>query len=56
LEGEAVLVGVQDHMELWRPESWEAYAAQRRDRYDQLAEAAFGPAVSTGEGTTPQAS
>lgn len=41
LGGEAVLLGVQDHLEVWQPEAWEAYAAQRRDRYDQLAEAAF---------------
>jgi len=49
LESEAVLLGVQDHLELWRPDSWDAYAAQRRDRYDQLAEAAFDPAVAPSE-------
>jgi MraZ protein len=49
LDGEAVLLGVQDHLELWRPEFWEEYAAQRRDRYDQLAEAAFGAAAVSNE-------
>ena len=44
LEGEAVLLGVQDHLELWRPDAWQLYADQRRDHYDQLAEAAFGAA------------
>jgi MraZ protein len=38
---EAVLVGVQDHLELWERSRWEAYVAQRQSQYDQIAEAAF---------------
>ena len=38
---EAVLVGVLDHLELWERSRWEQYVAQRRDQYDQIAEAAF---------------
>jgi len=41
LAKEAVLVGVQDHLELWERGRWEQYVAQRQDQYDQIAEAAF---------------
>jgi len=42
LDGEVVLLGVQDHVELWNRSAWEQYSDERRDRYDQIAEAAFG--------------
>jgi transcriptional regulator MraZ len=42
LNGEVVLLGVQDHVELWNRGAWEQYSTERRDRYDQIAEAAFG--------------
>jgi MraZ protein len=38
---EAVLVGVQDHLELWDRERWTAYVAQRQNQFDELAERAF---------------
>ncbi|HEX3998593.1 MAG TPA: division/cell wall cluster transcriptional repressor MraZ [Pirellulales bacterium] len=38
---EAVLLGVQDHMELWDKKHWEEYLAKRQQRFDQIAEAAF---------------
>jgi transcriptional regulator MraZ len=41
LEGEVVLLGVQDHVELWNHAAWQQYEAERRVRYDQIAEAAF---------------
>jgi MraZ protein len=41
LSREAVLLGVQDHLELWDRGRWEAYLAERQARYDQIAEAAF---------------
>jgi MraZ protein len=41
LESGIVLLGVQDRMEVWRPDAWTAYADERRERYDQIAEAAF---------------
>ncbi len=39
---EAVLLGVQDHLELWAADRWRAYAAEMQTRYDEIAEAAFG--------------
>jgi MraZ protein len=53
LAGEVVLIGVQDHLEVWRPASWEAYAAERRHRYDQIAEAALGSALPSPAGPRP---
>ena len=42
LSKDAVLLGVQDHLELWDRQQWEAYFAEQAPRYDQIAEAAFG--------------
>lgn len=47
LAHEAVLVGVQDHLELWDKQRWDQYLGQRRDQYDQLAERAFGNSASS---------
>jgi MraZ protein len=44
LTHEAVLIGVQDHLELWDKERWEQYLGNRREHFDQLAEKAFGQA------------
>ncbi len=38
---EAVLIGVMDHLEIWNRERWERYLAERQNRYDEIAEAAF---------------
>lgn len=46
LRKEAVLVGVQDHLELWERRRWEQYVAQRQSQFDQIAEAAFDRPVS----------
>ena len=44
LEKEVVLLGVQDHLELWAVERWESYLAEKQTHYDEIAEAAFrGP-------------
>ena len=44
LHKEVVLLGVQDHLELWGADRWEAYLEDRQGRYDEIAEAAFdGP-------------
>jgi MraZ protein len=40
---EAVLLGVQDHMELWDKGRWDEYLAKRQERFDQIAEGAFTP-------------
>jgi len=42
LEKEAVLLGVQDHLELWAAKRWETYLAEKQPHYDQLAESALG--------------
>ncbi len=39
---EAVLIGVQDHLELWDRARWEQYLKEKQPRYDQIAEGAFG--------------
>jgi MraZ protein len=49
LEREAVLLGVQDHLELWAVERWRQYLADRQARYDEIAEAAFGGGVAQGD-------
>ena len=41
LRKEVVLLGVQDHLELWAADRWEVYLAEKRGRYDEIAEAAF---------------
>jgi DNA-binding transcriptional regulator/RsmH inhibitor MraZ len=38
---EVVLLGVQDHLELWAADRWDAYLAEKQPRYDEIAEAAF---------------
>jgi MraZ protein len=43
LEKELVLLGVEDHLELWSAARWQAYAAEKQAHYDEIAEAAFGP-------------
>lgn len=41
LEREVTLVGVQDHLEIWNRERWEAYLAGKMSDYDRIAEQAF---------------
>lgn len=38
---EVMLLGVQDHLELWDKGRWEAYLASKATEYDAIAEAAF---------------
>ncbi len=38
---EAVLIGVDDHMELWAAENWRQYLAAQQAQYDRVAETAF---------------
>jgi MraZ protein len=42
LEKEVVLLGVQDHVEIWAAQRWQAYLAERQSHYDDIAESAFG--------------
>jgi MraZ protein len=43
LEKEIVLLGVQDHLEVWAVERWQNYLAQKQPHYDEIAEKAFSP-------------
>lgn len=38
---EVVLLGVQDHLEVWAAERWQAYLSEKQSHYDQIAETAF---------------
>jgi MraZ protein len=40
---EAVLVGVQTHLELWDRQRWNQYVQEKQSQFDQIAEAAFEP-------------
>jgi MraZ protein len=41
LQGDAVLVGVRDHIEIWNSASWSRYLQANQQNYDQLAERAL---------------
>jgi MraZ protein len=42
LGSEVMLLGVQDHLELWAKERWDAYLTEKQAHYDDIAEAALG--------------
>jgi len=42
LEKEVVLLGIQDHLELWAAARWQAYLADKQAHYDEVAETALG--------------
>ena len=50
---EVVLVGVEDHLELWDQTAWDAYLAEQQPRYDAIAEAAFGEPTAMPEEAEP---
>jgi MraZ protein len=41
LDNEAMLLGVQDHLELWATARWQHYLTEKQSHYDEIAEAAF---------------
>jgi MraZ protein len=41
LDREVVLLGVQDHVEIWAADRWKSYLAEQQSHYDEIAEAAF---------------
>jgi MraZ protein len=41
LEHEVVLLGVQDHLEVWDAQRWQAYSNEHGPRFDKVAEGAF---------------
>ncbi|MBN1910845.1 MAG: division/cell wall cluster transcriptional repressor MraZ [Pirellulales bacterium] len=42
IKREVVLLGVQDHIELWASDRWQTYLDDRLAHYDEIAEAALG--------------
>lgn len=41
LEHEVVLLGVQDHLEVWNAQRWQAYSSEHGPQFDKVAEGAF---------------
>jgi MraZ protein len=58
LEGDVVLIGVGDRVELWNKSRWEAYRTDILPQYDQLAESALsekpGPATPVKPELSPE--
>lgn len=47
LATEVMMVGVRDHLEIWRVEKWREYVSRCDTQYDRLAELAFvAPAIA----------
>jgi MraZ protein len=42
LQNEVVLVGVQDHIEVWAHERWQTYVVEKQAHFDDIAETALG--------------
>jgi MraZ protein len=40
-----VLLGVQDHLEIWSARKWQTYLADKEPHYDEIAETAFQEAI-----------
>jgi len=47
LEGDVVLLGVGDRVELWNKSRWDTYLSDLQPRYDQLAETALSERLIT---------
>lgn len=41
LQGEVMIVGVRDHLEVWDLGRWEKYMGAQQEHYDEIAERAF---------------
>lgn len=54
LEGEVVIVGVRDHMELWATAKWELYVARCDPHYDRLAEHALSTPLPAAAPNAPR--
>ena len=42
LQNEVVVVGVQDHLEIWALEPWQSYVVANQAHFDEIAETALG--------------
>jgi len=49
LSKEVMLLGVQDHLELWAADRWETYLSSRQAHYDEIAEAALAGRETQGD-------
>ena len=47
LQGEVVLVGVQDHLEIWTRGDWDTYLVEQQAHFDQIAETALGGGLTS---------
>lgn len=54
LRKEIVLLGVNDHLELWDREHWESYLSGKQPQYDAIAESAFSGSPATTANTEPR--
>lgn len=43
LQTDVILIGVQDHVELWSKQRWEVFLAEKQPHFDQIAQRAFDP-------------
>jgi MraZ protein len=41
LQKDVVLIGVQDHLEIWAAEIWQQYVADKQAHFDEIAESAL---------------
>jgi len=41
IDKEVVLLGVQNHLEVWAPERWRRYISEKQTQYDEIAEKAM---------------
>lgn len=48
LTREVVLLGVQDHLEVWAADRWQEFLSNKQQHYDEIAEAAFDPPAMKG--------
>jgi MraZ protein len=47
LQKEVVLVGVQDHLEIWAVDVWRNYVADKQSHFDEIAESALSGETTT---------
>ncbi len=51
IDREAILIGVEDHLELWSKDGWRAFQARQQAQYKAMAAELFGrPASAANEG------
>jgi MraZ protein len=53
IEGNVMVLGVGDHVEIWNKSRWEAYFSGLQQQYDQLAEAALSDSISAPTANEP---